>query len=144
MDDLGAVSVRRSFPRVLGSVEPIFDFLREFFDGQEIPDDDRFGVEVAVEELFSNVVRHQPGGDPEVHLAIERRGSELRVTLTDSGVPPFDIRSLPEVRTDLPLEQRRPGGLGIHFVKKLMDRIDYSYDGGRSTTVITRTIKGTR
>jgi len=38
------------------------------------------------------------------------------------------------VDVDRPLSERQPGGLGIHLVKKLMDRIEYNYVERRGTT----------
>lgn len=61
-----------------------------------------------------------------MELAI--RGSELMILLTDPDCPRFDIRTdAPEVDLFQPLESRTPGGLGIHLVKKMVDRIEYDH-----------------
>ena len=37
-----------------------------------------------------------------------------------------------------PLSQRRPGGLGIHIVKKLMDSVSYRYEDGQNILTIEK------
>ena len=49
------------------------------------------------------------------------------MTLTDYDVDPFDVTKAPDVDVTLPIEQRRPGGLGLHLIRRLMDSVDYEY-----------------
>ena len=46
----------------------------------------------------------------------------------DNGRP-FDPTSAPPPDLSLPLEQRPPGGLGIHLMRELMDGLDYRRSG---------------
>jgi anti-sigma regulatory factor (Ser/Thr protein kinase) len=39
----------------------------------------------------------------------------------------FDVTEAPEANVDLPIEQRRPGGLGLHLVRRMLDRVEYEY-----------------
>ena len=57
-----------------------------------------------------------------------------------SGFPLFPEQAstlAPEVDTSLPLEQRLPGGLGLHLVRKLVDSLEYRYDSQRRQGRIT-------
>lgn len=141
MDEARPGSAGRRFPRDIGSLDAIFGFVREFFVSERLPDELRFGIEVSIEELFVNMVRHQRGGGGEVAVDLRRTGAELVVRLVDRDVEPFDPRAAPEARTDAPIGERRPGGLGIHFVRKLVDRIDYSYENRVSTTVLVKRLE---
>jgi anti-sigma regulatory factor (Ser/Thr protein kinase) len=94
----------------------------------------RFAVELALEEIFTNVVRHNARGRGPIAIALERRDGEVIVTITDPDAPRFDpVADGPEADVDLPLDQRLPGGLGIHLVRKFMDRIEYSHDSRTGT-----------
>jgi len=47
--------------------------------------------------------------------------------LLEREAEPFDPTRAPEVDVSLPLERRRPGGLGIHLVRKVVDSLEYRY-----------------
>jgi serine/threonine-protein kinase RsbW len=83
-------------------------------------------LQVALDEILSNIVRHaRPGlaaGD--IEITVERRGDLVEMTVTDDG-PAFDPLRLPEPDVRAPLEDQRPGGLGVHLVRELMDRVEY-------------------
>ena len=49
------------------------------------------------------------------------------MTLTDYDVEPFDVTQAPDVDVTLPIEQRKPGGLGLHLIRRLVDSIEYEY-----------------
>jgi serine/threonine-protein kinase RsbW len=57
--------------------------------------------------------------------AIERG---VEVTLTDHDVEPFDPTRAPDVDVGAPIEARRPGGLGLHLIRRMVDAIEYRYD----------------
>ena len=46
------------------------------------------------------------------------------IVITDTGKP-FDPTARPEVDTTLSAEDRSIGGLGIHLIRQIMDRINY-------------------
>lgn len=137
----GEVSdVARSFPRTVDSLPEIFDFIEAFFSRAAIASDHLIPVQFAVEELFTNQVKYQAGGSP-IEVVLGRNGDDLTVRITDVGVRPFDIRAVPDAAVDAPLEERRPGGLGIHLLKRMVDDIDYEYVDGRSTTTLTKSLR---
>ena len=121
------------FRRSLDSLNETSEFLRGFFARQGISSGHLESVTLAVEELFTNMLKYG-GGDGEILIGLERKDRELAVSLTDFDVEPFDVTQVPEIRVDRPLSERQPGGLGIHLVKKMMDRIEYQYVDRRGTT----------
>lgn len=87
---------------------------------------------LAVDEALTNVIRHGYGGPCEEPIDIRVERSELdsaeaiSVSIRDFGKQ-FD----PETIVSRPLENVRPGGLGIHIMKKVMDGVSYApADGG--------------
>ena len=64
------------------------------------------------------------------------------MTLTDHGVAAFDVTRAPDADVTLPIEQRRPGGLGLHLVRRLLDAIEYDYaeESRRSRITFRKTL----
>ena len=126
--------MRRNYRRDLESLDGIFTFAGEFESANGLDDSESYFLDLTMEELFTNLVRHAPGSD-EIEIEIELEGNLLTIRLTDRETEPFDGNSLGYVDTEAPLMEREPGGLGIHLVKKMADGLDYDYDEG--TLVVT-------
>ena len=43
-----------------------------------------------------------------------------------------------QVNIDAPLEERTPGGLGIHLIQNLVDGLEYTYKDGRGEVIFTK------
>jgi phosphoserine phosphatase len=134
-DDVTAVLLRResapraaaSFPREIGALDAIFRFVGEAFARLALDAALRQPVELAVEELFTNMVKYGGSRQGEVELALAPIPGGVETTLVDPGAERFDITRLPDADVDLPVERRRPGGLGIHLVRRLVDSIEYEH-----------------
>ena len=127
------MKARGLFGRSFGSIEKIFEFTSDFFargqvDARLLPP-----VDLVVEELFTNMVKYGAAVDPgtEVRIDIEKIDGGVEVILTDRGVEPFDVTRAPDARTDIPVEEREPGGLGLHLIRRLVDSWDYEYAAER-------------
>jgi len=84
-----------------------------------------FDLELAVEEAATNIISHAypDTQDGNILLSAEELGDFVQITLTDWGLPlnpadikPFDINA--------PIETRIKGGMGLHFIHKLMDAVE--------------------
>jgi anti-sigma regulatory factor (Ser/Thr protein kinase) len=96
-------------------------------------------IDLVVEELFTNMVKYSPESIAEVDVRLERIDGGVEVTLTDHDVEPFDVTQRPEVNVDLPIEQRKPGGLGLHLIRRLTDSVEYRYSSeDRQSRIIIR------
>lgn len=98
-----------------------------------------FSVNLVVEELFTNMVKHDRQGSQDISLCINRDGDRVKLSLTDFDVDDFDITRMPEVDTSAPLEERRPGGLGLHLVRRMTDTLSYHYENRQRT--VTASLK---
>lgn len=133
--------MERSFKRSIASLPPVFAFLGEFFAAEAIDRGRNQTIDLAVEELFTNLVKYNKGTTRDISISLNRDDAHVEVTLTDYDVEPFDITRLKEVQVDRPLAERKPGGLGIHLVRKMVDRISYSYENRISTTTFIKTLE---
>jgi len=122
------VTGTRSFRRDIESLDEIFGFLGDFVDDHAIDDRTAFTIKLVVEELFTNMVRHNTGGADAIELGIERVGDRLHLELVDVGVERFDPDSIPLPRVDADIDERRAGGLGLYLVQTMVDDVTYEYE----------------
>jgi len=96
-------------------------------------EEDRDRIELAVVEGFTNVIRHAYGGrtDQPIELRLTVPSGVLHLELDDRGtfVDPSRIVSRP-------LDQVRPGGLGVHLMKSTMDVVEYRKNSHGGTTLV--------
>jgi len=132
--------MEKTFARSIDSLDAIFAFIEQFFAGEAIDPALRPVINLTVEELFVNMVNYNEGGNTEIRLRMERSDGELVATLTDFDVERFDPTERPDVDITKPIEERMPGGLGIHLVRKMVDSLDYDYTDRQSTITIRKTL----
>lgn len=102
-------------------------FLEELADEWNIPLKPIHQLNLVLEEIISNII-YYAFDDHEEHdiiLNLHLEKNTVKVTVTDTGKA-FDILAA-EIygEKEKPAEERSVGGLGIHFVKELMDRVEY-------------------
>lgn len=130
-----------TFRREIGALSDVFELIERFFQDGRINPEMRFPVDLAVEEIFTNIVRHNPAGRSPIGILLSLTGDELKMALTDFDSFPFDLNSdAPEVDTNKPLEERTPGGLGVFLVKKIMDRVEYEHQSPTSTITLYKRV----
>lgn len=90
-----------------------------------------FSIELAVDEAFSNIIEHAYGGESqeEIECSCQSTEDRLIIILKDCGEP-FKPEKIPEPNLDASLEERRIGGLGMHFMRTLMDEVNFSFSKG--------------
>lgn len=132
--------MERTFPREIASLEPIAEFVGSFVESARLGDQDSFDLNLIIEELFTNMVKYSPEGTHDIAVRLDREGDELVVSLTDFDVEPFDITQAPPVDTSLPLAERRAGGLGIHFVRQMAERLSYDYENRNSRITVVKRV----
>ncbi len=120
--------MERKFKKEIASLDDIFDFIRRCAAAQEIDQTSEYSVSLVVEEFFTNMVKYSRESSNDVEIGITKEGRKLTITLIDTDVEPFDVTDRPAANTHAPLEERKPGGLGIHISKELMDSITYEYE----------------
>lgn len=120
----------------------LLDFIRAFWEEQGLLAESAFPFELAVDEVFMNVVMHgsSPTAPPrEVTVSLERRGRDVALVFEDDG-PPFDPLTLPDPDTDAPLEAREIGGLGVFLLRQLMDDVAYAHTGTRNRLTMRKAV----
>jgi anti-sigma regulatory factor (Ser/Thr protein kinase) len=131
------VTIERLFKRSYESLQELAEFTSNFFVSDQVDRRLLQPVDFAIEELFTNMVKYGAPSDEAVRVSLEKVPGGVEVTLTDYRVDRFDPTEAPEVDISLPLEQRKPGGLGLHLIRRMVDSIGYEYDEDNRESRIT-------
>jgi anti-sigma regulatory factor (Ser/Thr protein kinase) len=110
----------------LRELDRLAEEIGRFCTTHSLGDDATFELNLVLEELFVNSVRH--GGCEGMANAARvrmRAGTAVEVEYQDRGWP-FDPTQAPEPDIHAPLEERTPGGLGIHLMRKIMRNVEYA------------------
>lgn len=119
--------MRRSFPRTMASLEAIVAYVREFLAAEGMDEGSAYDLDLVLEELFTNLVKYGKGARGDVEITLERGPEGVTAALREFDAEPFDPTQLPEVDVSRPIAERRPGGLGVHFIRQLTRSFDYDY-----------------
>jgi anti-sigma regulatory factor (Ser/Thr protein kinase) len=111
--------------------------LEAFAEQAELPLDVAMHIDIVLDELLANTISYgYPDGRPGTIRLRIRAEDEVRIVIEDDG-DPFDPLSLATPDLEAELEDRQIGGLGVHFVRTMMDAVDYErIDGLNRITLI--------
>lgn len=94
---------------------------------------------VALDEVLSNIVKYGYADDAVHQISVRLSVADgMLIAEVEDDARPFDPLSVPEPDLDVPFRERRVGGLGVHFVRKLMSDVAYSRVGGRNRLVMKK------
>jgi serine/threonine-protein kinase RsbW len=141
---VGRVDSRRlSVPGTDEGIQTALDALAGLLGGQGLSKAVTWPVEVSLDEVLANVVRHglegREAATVEIELSLDA-GVEppaCEVVVADDG-PGFNPLSVPEPDTSLGIEERPIGGLGIALVRRLMDEVEYERRDGKNRLRLRR------
>lgn len=130
-DDLTMLAVRYQISAIVmrNDIQQI-PTLAEWVEGLDVPEELNMPINLALEEIVSNVMLYAYPGRKDGKVFVEfnekedNHSKQLIFTVSDSGVP-FDPTKQAEADVSLSAEEREIGGLGIHLVRQLMDEIRY-------------------
>lgn len=96
-------------------------------------------AQLALEEHLANILAHAfvDGREHQIHVRVQFNAPELCITVEDDGRP-FD--PLGELSPDVsrPIEERPVGGLGIHMMRRVLDKLEYRRANGRNIVVMRK------
>ena len=122
----------------IGKVIQRFD---AFSDEQDLDVKIRREIKMVFDEMLNNIISYafRQDEEHEIEVKMELTANRLTTILSDDGIPfnPFGIE-VPD--TDLPLEQRKIGGLGLHLVRNVMDEVSYQRKIEKNVVTLTKII----
>lgn len=109
------------------NIAVVTEFIDDRLQMAGCPQEVQFIIDIAVDELFCNIAKYGYKdclGKATVKIEID--DNVARITFIDKGIPYNPLLS-EEPDLTLSVEERVPGGVGIHIVKNTMDDMKYEY-----------------
>lgn len=106
-----------------------------------LSDDDLHDLHLILDEVVINIMKYAYPDDGRhvIHVHVERRGDRLTARIEDDGRP-FDPTAAEPPDFDVPIEERRIGGLGIHIVRTLADTVTYRRENECNVLIVERAL----
>ena len=122
----------------LGNLSNIADFTTRSTRELGLNEKGIFQIQLAVDEVVSNIIlhgyTHQTGP---ILLTIWKENDKIIIRIQDRGEP-FNPLEADEPDLGAPLEERSPGGLGIHFLKTVTDSVHYQFKDGKNILTLIK------
>lgn len=132
---------RLTLPNDIETIPQLNEFIDGFCEQRDIDNDITMSLNLAIEEAVVNVMNYAYPEGTVGYVDIEAEADDDFITfvISDTGKP-FDPTQKDEVNTELSVEDRPIGGLGIHLVRRMMDEISYRYADHRNILTLRKRI----
>jgi anti-sigma regulatory factor (Ser/Thr protein kinase) len=126
---------------VLADLDTVHVAVSDFSRQQALPEDVSTPLRLALDELITNIVEHgfhrTALGERYLVLRLDSIGDVVQATIEDNGIP-FDPTVAAAAEPGGELDDRPIGGLGLHLVRRSVDRMHYRRAGERNVLTISK------
>jgi serine/threonine-protein kinase RsbW len=127
----------KTFTAQFTSLEAISEFVAQAAEEAEFDSKSIYAIKLAVDEACSNIIEHgyqnEAGG--EICCNCKKLEDGLQITIQDWGKP-FKPDEIPDPNFDVELEDLKPRGAGLYFMKNLMDEVQFDFDSGDGNLLV--------
>jgi anti-sigma regulatory factor (Ser/Thr protein kinase) len=120
-------------------LERLSEWIAEFCAANGLEGEIEFDLNLVLEELFTNSVRHGgcDGIRDAAHIRLRLVPDGVAVEYSDRGAA-FNPLDAPEPDVTAPLMERKPGGLGMFMVRRVVQDLRYRRRGESNEITMTR------
>jgi len=135
MKDQVSIRIGNSIAEVSSALDESMSWLGQF----EVSAQAQYFVRLAIEELATNWIKYGCLETQEHLMTFDLRHTAERMILkvTDNGAL-FNPLDTPIPSTDLPLEERDLGGIGILLLRKMADQMSYEHRDGMNILTLEK------
>jgi serine/threonine-protein kinase RsbW len=138
-DEIDSHRLELKIANRLEEIRRVNEAINSFAERHGLDARTRRQLNVVFDELLNNVISYGYEDDSvhEIDVTVAVSGGRLYATIRDDGKPfnPFEVGA-PE--TDLAVEDRPLGGLGVHLVRNVMDRVSYERRGADNVILLEK------
>lgn len=121
----------------LSALVPATEELSRWLEERQAAPAGAYLATLALEELVTNCIKYgyDDEADHVIRVRVELTPAGMTMVVEDDGHP-FNPLEQAEPDTNLPIEDRPIGGLGLHLLRKLSDRMEYAWKNGRNQVTL--------
>ena len=119
----------------MGNLEELRVQIEELEELWQLPFKTMFVLQLTIDELITNAVMHCKR-NANIQLHVEKKEDYIEIIIKDDACP-FNPLELKEPDITAKLEDRCPGGLGIHLVRKQSRSFEYRRENEHNVVTIT-------
>jgi anti-sigma regulatory factor (Ser/Thr protein kinase) len=122
-------------------IRRLSDLVDRFALDCRLSEDNLVTLSLILDEMVSNVIKYgyDDGLEHQIHVDVVLSRDQLTIEIKDDGKP-FNPLTAPPPNFDVPIEQRRIGGLGVYIVKTMVDTAEYKREGDRNILTLRKRI----
>jgi anti-sigma regulatory factor (Ser/Thr protein kinase) len=123
----------------LAELERLASEVSDWCSRQGLPEEVDYQVNLVLDEVVSNVMRHgyRDRREHEILVELHLEDGDLIIQVEDDGVH-FSPLQVPPPDITKPINERPVGGLGIYMVRQIMDSLDYRRENNRNLLVMKK------
>lgn len=126
----------------MAALAGIFPFLEQELASHHASSATIFAVSLAVEELFTNMVKYSSAGTGTVQISVGAAEGSCSVIMEECGVERFDPTRRTEIDLAGHLTAGRAGGLGLYLVRRLVDDVRFEYRDRCNVITVSKELEG--
>jgi len=117
-----SISINGTFEQLGKLREFIEEYAMEFTNDEILVNN----IVIAIDEACTNIIKHSYKSDINklINISIAHNENNFVIEISDNGNP-FNPINYPTPNMTEYFEQLKNGGLGIHLIRKLMDKVEY-------------------
>jgi len=122
-----------------GEIERLAGIVDDFCDRHGGSSELAFKLNLALDEVLTNIIdyAYDDGAEHTIEVILSADAEVIGAEVVDDGRP-HDPLQAEEPDITLGVDERPVGGLGIFFVKQMMDHTGYRYHDGRNRLFFAR------
>jgi serine/threonine-protein kinase RsbW len=112
----------------LSEIARVAALVESFASHHNLPNSVVVALNVSLDEILNNIISYgyEDAGRHDIVVRLELRYGTIEAVVEDDGRP-FDPLA---VSTPRPQSATSVGGVGLHFVRNLMDQLEYAHRNG--------------
>jgi len=128
----------------LAELQRLNQLVAEFAEHHGLPSELVFRVTLVLEEIITNVISYgyEDEMEHEISVRLSWEDPDMKIEVEDDGRP-FNPLEAPPPDMVKPLAERPVGGLGIHLVREMMDKLEYRRENDKNLLVLKTRVRET-